>query len=65
MGATLLVGGTTDSPLIFPAPSSLIGGVIGGSVGGPVGAAIGAKAGSKAGEVLEDIGGAVKGIFGK
>lgn len=64
-GATLLVGGTTDSPLIFPAPSSLIGSVIGGSVGGPVGAAIGAKAGSKAGEVLEDIGGAVKGIFGK
>jgi outer membrane lipoprotein SlyB len=61
VGATLLVGGTTDSPLIFPAPSSLIGSVIGGSVGGPVGAAIGAKAG----EVLEDIGGAVKGIFGK
>ena len=63
-GATLLVGGTTDSPLIFPAPSSLIGGVIGGSIGGPVGAAIGAKAGSKAGEVLDNIGGAVKGIFG-
>jgi len=64
-GATLLVGGTTDSPLILPAASSLIGGVIGASVGGPAGAAIGAKAGSKAGEVLEGIGGAVKSIFGK
>jgi len=64
-GATLMVGGTTDSPLIFPAASSLIGSVIGGSVGGPVGAAIGAKAGSKAGEVLDSIGGAVRGMFGK
>jgi len=64
-GATLLVGGTTDSPLVFPAPSSLIGGVIGASVGGPVGAAIGAKAGSRVGEALDSIGGAVKGVFGK
>jgi hypothetical protein len=54
-GATLLVGGTTDFPLIFPAPSSLIGGVIGGSIGDPVGAAVGAKAGSKAGEALDSI----------
>ncbi|HXH71948.1 MAG TPA: AsmA family protein [Mariprofundaceae bacterium] len=60
-GAKLLVGGTTDTPLIYPAPSSMIGGVIGGSVGGTTGAAIGSKIGGSVGSVLEGVGGLLGG----
>ncbi|MDX8395722.1 MAG: hypothetical protein R8K22_04830, partial [Mariprofundaceae bacterium] len=60
-GAKLLVGGTTDSPKVYPAPSSLIGATVGGVVGGPIGAAIGSKVGSGIGTVLEGIGN----MFGK
>jgi len=63
-GATLLVGGTTDAPRVFPAPSSLIGGAIGGTIAGPAGAAVGSKVGSAAGNVVEGVGDAVKGFFG-
>jgi hypothetical protein len=57
-GTKLLVAGTTDSPRVYPAPSSLIGGAIGGTVGGPVGAAVGSKVGGAAS-------GALKKLFGK
>ncbi len=64
-GAKLLVGGTTASPRIYPAPSSLIGGTIGATIGGPAGAAVGSKIGGAAGDVVESIGNSVKGLFGK
>jgi len=64
-GAKLLVGGTTESPRIYPAPSSLIGGTIGAAVGGPTGAAAGSKVGGAAGNAVESIGGGMKGLFGK
>ena len=64
-GAKLLVGGTTDSPRIYPAPSSMIGGTIGATIGGPAGAAVGSKIGGAAGSAVEGVGGAIKGIFGK
>jgi len=64
-GAKLLVGGTTDSPRIYPAPSSMIGGTIGATVGGPAGAAVGSKIGGAAGSAVEGVGGAIKGLFGK
>ena len=64
-GAKLMVGGTTESPSIYPAPSSLIGGTIGATIGGPAGAAIGSKIGGAAGSAVEGVGGAIKGLFGK
>lgn len=64
-GARLLVSGTTESPRIYPAPSSLIGGAIGATVGGPTGAAVGSKIGSAAGDAVESIGSGIKGLFGK
>jgi len=64
-GAKLMVGGTTDSPNIYPAPSSMIGGTIGATIGGPAGAAVGAKIGGAAGNAIEGVGGAIKGLFGK
>lgn len=64
-GAKLLVGGTTESPKIYPAPSSLIGGTIGATIGGPTGAAVGSKVGGAAGDAVEGVGGAIKGLFGK
>jgi len=63
-GAKLLVGGTTDSPLIYPAPSSMIGGVIGGSVGGTAGAAVGAKVGGTVGSAVEGVTSGIGGLFG-
>ncbi|MDX8403211.1 MAG: AsmA-like C-terminal region-containing protein [Mariprofundaceae bacterium] len=64
-GAKLLVGGTTESPTIYPAPSSLIGGAIGATIGGPAGAGVGSKVGGAAGSAVESIGGGIKGLFGK
>jgi uncharacterized protein involved in outer membrane biogenesis len=64
-GAKLMIAGTTDHPLVYPAASSLIGGVIGGSIAGPAGAAVGAKVGSTASDAVEGVGKALKGIFGK
>ena len=64
-GAKLMVGGTTESPRIYPAPSSLIGGTIGATIGGPTGAAIGSKVGGAAGSAVEGIGSGIKSIFGK
>lgn len=64
-GAKLMVGGTTESPTIYPAPSSLIGGTIGATVGGPAGAAVGSKIGGAAGDAVEGIGSGIKGLFGK
>ena len=64
-GAKLMVGGTTENPRIYPAPSSLIGGTIGATIGGPAGAAIGSKMGGAAGSAVEGIGGAIKGLFGE
>ena len=64
-GAKLLIAGTTDHPRVYPAPSSLIGGVIGGTIAGPAGAAVGAKVGSDASNVVQGVGKALKNIFGK
>jgi uncharacterized protein involved in outer membrane biogenesis len=64
-GAKLMVGGTTESPRIYPAPSSLIGGTIGATIGGPTGAAIGSKVGGAAGSAVEGIGRGIKSLFGK
>lgn len=64
-GAKLMVGGSTESPRIYPAPSSLIGGTIGATMGGPAGAAIGSKVGGAAGDAVEGVGSAIKGLFGK
>ncbi|MCF7821376.1 MAG: AsmA family protein [Mariprofundaceae bacterium] len=64
-GAKLMVGGTTDSPRIYPAPSSLIGGTIGATLGGPTGAAVGSKIGGAAGDAVEGIGSGIKSLFGK
>jgi uncharacterized protein involved in outer membrane biogenesis len=64
-GAKLMVGGTTESPRIYPAPSSLIGGTIGATIGGPTGAAIGSKVGGAVGNTVESIGGGIKSLFGK
>lgn len=64
-GARLMVGGTTENPRIYPAPSSLIGGTIGATIGGPAGAAIGSKVGGTVGGAVEGIGGAIKGLFGE
>lgn len=64
-GAKLLVGGTTKSPRIYPAPSSLIGGTIGATIGGPAGAAVGSKVGGAAGNAIESIGSGIKGLFSK
>jgi len=61
----LLVGGTTKSPRIYPAPSSLIGGTIGATIGGPAGAAVGSKIGGAAGNAVESIGSGIKGLFVK
>lgn len=63
-GAKLLVGGTTDTPLIYPAPSSMIGGVIGGSVGGTAGAAVGAKVGGSVGSAVEGVTSGIGSLFG-
>lgn len=63
-GATLLVGGTTESPKIYPAPSSAIGGVIGATVGGPAGAAVGSKVGGVVGDAVEGVGKGIKSLFG-
>jgi uncharacterized protein involved in outer membrane biogenesis len=64
-GAKLMVGGTTESPRIYPAPSSLIGGTIGATIGGPAGAAVGSKIGGAAGSAVEGIGSGIKSLFGK
>jgi len=64
-GAKLMVGGTTESPKIYPAPSSLIGGTIGATIGGPAGAAVGSKVGGAVGNTVESIGGGIKSLFGK
>ncbi|MDT8375717.1 MAG: AsmA family protein [Mariprofundaceae bacterium] len=64
-GAKLMVGGTTESPRIYPAPSSLIGGTIGATIGGPTGAAVGSKIGGAVGSTVESIGGGIKSLFGK
>ncbi len=64
-GAKLIVGGTTESPKIYPAPSSMIGGTIGATIGGPAGAAVGSKVGGAVGDTVEGVGGAIKGLFGK
>jgi uncharacterized protein involved in outer membrane biogenesis len=64
-GAKLMVGGTTESPRIYPAPSSLIGGTIGATIGGPTGAAVGSKVGGAAGSAVEGIGSGIKSLFGK
>jgi outer membrane lipoprotein SlyB len=64
-GAKLMVGGTTESPRIYPAPSSLIGGTIGATIGGPTGAAVGSKIGGAVGNTVESIGGGIKNLFGK
>jgi len=64
-GAKLLVGGTTESPKVYPAPSSLIGGTIGATIGGPAGAAVGSKVGGAVGNTVESIGDGIKGLFGK
>jgi len=64
-GAKLIVGGTTESPRIYPAPSSLIGGTIGATIGGPAGAAVGSKIGGAAGSAVEGIGSGIKSLFGK
>ena len=64
-GAKLMVGGTTESPRIYPAPSSLIRGTIGATIVGPTGAAIGSKVGGAAGSAVEGIGSGIKSIFGK
>jgi uncharacterized protein involved in outer membrane biogenesis len=64
-GAKLMVGGTTESPRIYPAPSSLIGGTIGATLGGPAGAAVGSKVGGAVGNTVESIGGGIKSLFGK
>ncbi len=64
-GAKLMVGGTTESPTIYPAPSSMIGGTIGATIGGPAGAAIGSKVGGAVGDAVEGIGSGIKGLFGK
>jgi len=64
-GAKLMVGGTTESPKIYPAPSSLIGGTIGATIGGPTGAAVGSKVGGAAGSAVEGIGSGIKSLFGK
>ncbi len=63
-GAKLMLGGTADDPLIYPAPSSMIGGAIGGSVGGPAGAAVGAKVGGAVGSTVEKIGSGIGSLFG-
>lgn len=55
-GATLIVGGTTESPRIYPSASSAIGGVIGGAMGGPAGAAVGSKVGGTVGDAVEGVG---------
>lgn len=64
-GTKLLIAGTTDHPRVYPAPSSLIGGVIGGTIAGPAGAAVGSKVGSTASDAIKGVGNALKGIFGK
>ena len=64
-GAPATIAGTTDHPRVYPAPSSLIGGVIGGTIAGPAGAAVGAKVGSDASNVVQGVGKALKNIFGK
>jgi len=64
-GAKLMVGGTTASPKIYPAPSSMIGGTIGATIGGPAGAAVGSKIGGAVGNTVESIGGGIKSLFGK
>jgi len=64
-GAKLMVGGTTASPRIYPAPSSMIGGTIGATIGGPAGAAVGSKIGGAVGNTVESIGGGIKSLFGK
>lgn len=63
-GATLLVGGTTESPKIYPSASSAVGGVIGATVGGPAGAAVGSKVGGSVGDAVEGVGKGIKGLFG-
>lgn len=62
-GTKLLIAGTTDHPRIYPAPSSLIGGVIGGTIAGPAGAAVGSKVGSDASNVVQGVGKALKHLF--
>jgi len=63
-GAKLLVGGTTDTPLVYPAPSSMVGGVIGGSIGGTAGAAVGAKVGGSVGSAVEGVKSGIGSLFG-
>ncbi|MFQ5581944.1 MAG: AsmA family protein [Mariprofundaceae bacterium] len=63
-GSTLIVGGTVDSPRIYPETSSLIGGALG-TVGGPVGAGVGGKIGGQAGDIIEGVGGSLKGLLGQ
>jgi len=51
----LVVSGTRESPILVPAPSSLLGAVVGGSVGGPIGAAIGVSAGGIIGDIVDAV----------
>ncbi len=64
-GTNLLISGTTDHPRVYPAPSSLIGGVIGGVIAGPAGAAVGSRVGSTASNAVRGVGTALKKLFGK
>lgn len=63
-GAKLLVGGTMEHPVIFPSPSSMIGGAIGSTIAGPAGAAVGANIGGKIGSAVEGIGSGIGSMFG-
>jgi len=64
VGIKLRIGGTVDTPRVYPAPSALIGGAIGAGVAGPAGAAVGATVGGSIGTVIEKIGGGLKGLLG-
>lgn len=58
--STLTIGGTVENPSIWPAKSTLIGGVLGSLLGGPAGGAIGVGIGGAAGKFISDLFGGSK-----